>query len=260
MDLKKAQRLLTKIEAFVDNGNAQELSRLEKDLLKSYVIQLYDALTDEASTVSHEHEKLSESFENRISNKEVTPKTIVQPPKEIDIPKVETSIPRYHEPVINTPKEQPVEAEVSVPVIQRINTVVETKSPQYNITEPVEETIPVIKANPSSSAPNEALAKLFELPNTDGMSGRFSHVPIESIESAMGLNERIFTLNELFGGDKVLFDTTCSALNKLNSFADARTLLMAGPAKQYKWSEPERIKMAEQFIRIVSRRYPKSVS
>jgi len=257
MDLKKAQRLLTKIEAFVDNGNAQELSRLEKDLLKSYVIQLYDALTDEASTVTHEHEKQSESFENKISNKEVSPKTVIQPPKEFEIPKVETTIPRYHEPVINTPKEQPVEAEVSVPVIQKTNTVVETITPQY---EPVKETIQVSKANPSSSAPNEGLAKLFELPNTDGMSGRFSHVPIDSIESAMGLNERIFTLNELFGGDKSLFDSTCSTLNKFSSFAEARTMLMAGPAKQFKWSEPERIKMAEQFIRIVSRRYPKSVS
>jgi len=260
MDLKKAQRLLTKIEAFVDNGNAQELSRLEKDLLKSYVIQLYDALTDEASTVTHEHEKQSESFENRISNKEVSPKSVVQPPKEIEVPKAETSIPRFHEPVINTPKEQPVEAEVFVPVVQKSNTVVETKSPQYEIAEPVKETIQVSKANPSSSTSNEGLVKLFELPNVDSMSGRFSHVPIESIESAMGLNERIFTLNELFGGDKALFDTTCSALNKLSSFAEARTMLMSGAAKQFKWSEPERIKMAEQFIRIVSRRYPKSVS
>ena len=259
MDLKKAQRLLTKIEAFVDNGNAQELSRLEKDLLKSYVIQLYDALTEESSTVHHEHEKQSESFENKISNKEVSPKSVIQPPKEFEVPKEEKSIPHFHEPVINIPKEKPLEAEVSIPVVQKSSTVVETKSPQY-MSEPFNEIIHPPKSNPVSSSSNEGLVKLFDLPNIDNMSGRFSHVPIESIESAMGLNERIFTLNELFGGDKGLFDSTCSALNKLNSFAEARTLLMAGPAKQYKWSEPERLKMAEQFIRIVSRRYPKSIS
>ena len=51
MDLTKAQRLLNKIQAFLDNGNGHELSRLEKDLLKSYVQQLYEAVTsDEIST------------------------------------------------------------------------------------------------------------------------------------------------------------------------------------------------------------------
>ena len=47
MDLTKAQRLLNKIQAFLDNGNGQELSRLEKDLIKSYVQQLYDAVTSD---------------------------------------------------------------------------------------------------------------------------------------------------------------------------------------------------------------------
>ena len=42
MDLTKAQRLLLKIQAFIDNGNGNDISRLEKDLMKSYIIQLYD--------------------------------------------------------------------------------------------------------------------------------------------------------------------------------------------------------------------------
>src|SRR5699024_4661679 len=102
--------------------------------------------------------------------------------------------------------------------------------------------------------------KLFESAKSDDISGRFSHVPIPSIESAMGLNERIFTLNDLFGGNKSLFDATCAKLNNLNSFSDAKDLLIAGPTKDYNWASPKRTKMAEQFIRIVARRYPKTGS
>jgi hypothetical protein len=104
----------------------------------------------------------------------------------------------------------------------------------------------------------EELSKLFELPNADDVSGRFTHVPIANIESALGLNERIFTLNELFGGNRGLFDTTCAELNALQSYAEAKSLLMRGPARQFRWTDPERIKMAEHFVRIVARRYPKN--
>lgn len=254
MDFKKAQRLLTKIEAFLDNGNPQDLSRLEKDLMRSYVIQLYEALAEEGETIQ-EQEKPIEFIEYKMPKREAAPKTEVPQAKEIEIPK-----PSFQDQGITTPKEKPVEIVAPVQQTQRPVQPVETKSFQYHVTEPIKETIHDSKSNQSSADVNEGLAKLFELSKTDDMSGRLSHVPIASIESAMGLNERIFTLNELFGGDKSLFDSTCIALNNLTSFAEARKMLMTGPARDFKWSEPQRIKMAEQFIRIVSRRYPKSIS
>ena len=47
MDLTKAQRLLIKIQTFLDQGNGHELSRLEKDLLKTYIQQLYDTVNND---------------------------------------------------------------------------------------------------------------------------------------------------------------------------------------------------------------------
>ena len=120
--------------------------------------------------------------------------------------------------------------------------------------------MPTHKQRVSTGDQDDPLYKLFDLQKSDEVGSRFTHIPISSIESAMGLNERIFTLNELFGGDKGLFDAWCAKLNSLNSFSEAKDVLIAGPAKDFKWAEPERIKMAEQFIRIVSRRYPKSSS
>src|SRR5688572_2605506 len=96
MDLAKAQRLLIKIQAFLDNGNVHELSRLEKDLIKSYVQQLYDAVTSEDGSV--QDQKPAESTFQKSQKTEPIPKT------EVHTPKVETPSPR----VTEVPKSEPV--------------------------------------------------------------------------------------------------------------------------------------------------------
>jgi hypothetical protein len=272
MDLIKAQRLLNKIQAFLDNGNGHELSRLEKDLIKSYVQQLYDAVTMEDQT--HDAGKAIETPLHK--GHRIEPTLKVEPPviHPVDPPKTEPfkqSHTEYTPPVIkhepqvypdissSDTKEKNIEEEAPKEET-KYTPVHEPKMFEFKPIEPVKENMTTSKPFVSTNNNDEALNKLFEVQKADEMGSRFSHVPIASIESAMGLNERIFTLNELFGGDKGLFDAWCTKLNSLNSFAEAKNVLMAGPAKDFKWADPERIKMAEQFIRIVSRRYPKSTS
>lgn len=247
MNLTKAQRLLIKIQAFLETGSENELSRLEKDLMKSYIIQLYDAVTSEEKENVPDLPRFVET---------PTPKVhIVEPPPVYvpEMPKVEPV--RYipPDPIVAKVKEIPVE--LSTPAVEPV--VMPPKPTHFPVAEPVKEAYPVYKPIPLPTDTVEAIEKLFDLPVNEDLPGRFSHVPIESIESAMGLNERIFTLNELFGGNKGLFDATCTQLNALPSFSEAKTLLMNGPARQFKWSDPERLKMAEEFIRIIVRRYPK---
>ncbi|HUR29931.1 MAG TPA: hypothetical protein VMZ69_00795 [Saprospiraceae bacterium] len=272
MDLIKAQRLLNKIQAFLDNGNGHELSRLEKDLIKSYVQQLYDAVTleDVHAQDSNKQTDTSTHKTHRIEPLLNVETPVVHP---VEPPKTETFKPSYTEyipPVIKPEleiysdysssgtKEKDVEPEAPKPETKS-TPVHETKLFDFKTTEPIKEDVPIYKPHVFDSGHDEELNKLFDLQKSDEGS-RFSHVPIASIESAMGLNERIFTLNELFGGDKGLFDAWCTKLNSLTSFAEAKNVLMSGPAKDFKWADPERIKMAEQFIRIVSRRYPKSAT
>ena len=276
MDLKKSQRLLHKIQAFIDDGNGQELSRLEKDLIKSYVVQLYDAITStEETPVVHEHHKPIEPLipkkvkeepevkyepvTHRVPEYKPEPKqeyTRPEPPKREEIVEEEIVFSAYKPPV---QKEKPVEVEIPQAEMKYAPPKTESKPFEYKAPEIVKETIEVPKTNTHQAPQPESLTKLFDLNKSDDAS-RFSHIPIASIESAMGLNERIFTLNELFGGDKALFDSTCYTLNNLSSFSEAKNVLMDGPAKEYKWADPERVKMAEHFIRLVARRYPKSGS
>ncbi len=286
MDMTKAQRLLNKIQAFLDDGNSHELSRLEKDLLKSYVQQLYEAVISDEHTSLPDQSKPSETqfhkshkeefpkVEQTITRKTEAPKAETpktetpkaEPPKTVyseympPVPKTETSAPVYSDYIPPAAKEKPAEAKA--PRTEMVETIppVESKPYQAYVPEPLKETLRTTKPPVSSPESPDALSKLFDLQKSEEMSSRFGHVPIASIESAMGLNERIFTLNELFGGDKGLFDAWCTKLNNLHSFAEARNVLMSGPARDFKWTDPQRVKMAEQFIRIVSRRYPKSAT
>ncbi|HJW31587.1 MAG TPA: hypothetical protein VJ508_20320, partial [Saprospiraceae bacterium] len=252
MDRIKSQRLLLKIQALLETNAGQELSRLEKDLLKSYILQLYEAVQDESALPSEPKSKMEESaMKSRIE-----PSKPEKPIVQITEPVVET--PSVSIPEIKPVKPVDVPIEINYPKPDVVS-VPKDETRTDIIREPVKEVVrtyapPIVK----DVRHEDALVNLFERQNADDMSGRFSHVPITDIESAMGLNERIFTLKELFGGDRSLFEATCAKLNNLHSFAEARTLLLNGPARDFKWGDIERIKMAEQFIRIVSRRYPKS--
>jgi hypothetical protein len=250
MDLIRAQHLLTKIQAFIEDGHSNSLSRLEKDLMKSYVIQLYDALSSDAQSKTPDVVKAPEMPAQKFHQPETppihTPKPVVQPeekfvfePEVKEVPQIvpETKVPVV-EPVITArkPEPKPVYAEHTEPVLKVVH------QPE------------TIQTHQDANA---ELSKLFAMPFGDDSSGILSRAPVASIEAALGLNERIFTLNELFGGNKSLFDSTCAELNNLHSYEEASSLLLRGPARQFDWSDPARIKMAEHFIRIVARRYPR---
>jgi len=245
MDLNRAQHLLTKIQAFLENGNGKALSRLETDLLKSYVIQLYDVLSDEVSAIKqHDIVRAPEMPSSKITYPDLPPiyatKPFVQEPEVIEVPKV---VP-----------------EIKVPVVEPVITIhhPEPKPIHVAVPEPVLKVVHQPETTHSYKEASAELRKLFDAPFADEVSGLSSKVPVANIESALGLNERIFTLNELFGGNKSLFDATCAELNLLHSYHEATDLLLEGPAKQFDWSDPTRIKMAEHFIRIVARRYPRN--
>ena len=249
MDLIKAQRLLVKIQAFLDNAPGKEISRLEKDLIKSYIQQLYEAISEEEKQV---------------------PAEVVKPP-EVQLPKVQKFEP-VHIPVeesrpetVKQPLtwETPVKMEVPEPQVVAMPVDIPVPLPKVEpmpIKEEVKEhVVTALKVTPErqeAGALADTLKKLFEAATAD--DSRFGHVPVSNIEAALGINDRIFTLNGLFEGDKPMFDATCAALNDLRSFTEATELLIHGPASRYNWTDPEKVKMAEHFIRIVYRRYPKS--
>jgi chemotaxis protein histidine kinase CheA len=99
--------------------------------------------------------------------------------------------------------------------------------------------------------------ELFQIKESSELSERLSRLPITDIWSAMGLNERIFTQNELFDGDAESFQKTVKELNECQTFEEAQELLAYGPIENFDWAAAERRNIAKNFIRLVKRKYSK---
>ena len=117
--------------------------------------------------------------------------------------------------------------------------------------EPVSEVVE-IKSEPIQT---ERYKELFTFKKVEDLSEQLDSTPISSIQKAMGLNERILTQNELFGGDKNSFDNALQRLNSLDRFEDARNYLSEELIPQYDWMDEKRIKKAQWFIKLIKRKY-----
>ncbi|RMF20426.1 MAG: hypothetical protein D6765_16895, partial [Bacteroidetes bacterium] len=109
-------------------------------------------------------------------------------------------------------------------------------------------------ATSTTEYPAEAEA-LFEIPPAKELSEKLSMAPIRDLRKAMGLNEKIFTINELFGGDKELYENAILMLNELDNFEQAKAYLLENMVLKFGWTTKDKKKKARNFINLVRRRY-----
>jgi hypothetical protein len=120
---------------------------------------------------------------------------------------------------------------------------------------PAEEEVAEVVEEIPQPAYDEVLLSLFESANSTELSDKLSSLPIQDIKKAIGINDRIFTINELFGGDKELFNSTVEQLNGMDTFEQAKNYLLEHIAVQNEWSREDNIKKAKRFVKIVKRRF-----
>lgn len=102
---------------------------------------------------------------------------------------------------------------------------------------------------------SEELEELFTIEGIKDVSDRLRMQPISDMNRCMGINERIFTIRELFGGDDNLFNTTMDHLNTLSDYDTAKDYLASGVATTHEWIDVSKTKKAGNFIKLVYRRY-----
>lgn len=102
---------------------------------------------------------------------------------------------------------------------------------------------------------DEVVLSIFDTSSSSELSDKLSSMPIADIKRAIGLNDRIFTINELFGGDKDLFNNTVEQLNMFESFDQARDYLLEHIAIKYNWAKEDNAKKAKRFVKVVKRRF-----
>jgi len=138
---------------------------------------------------------------------------------------------------------------VEVPVTAE--PVVQTPPP---IPDPIPEPINIPK--PASVGPSVStkVASLFQFDEVTEISQKLSQSPIKDLKKAIGINEKILTVNELFGKNSGFYDEIITRLNDSSNFEEAKNILVQ-VADQNDWASDGLKKKAIIFIKKVRRRY-----
>lgn len=242
MDFKKFDLLLKKINTLKQNMDlsGDDVSELEVDLLKNYIRLLYEVVALSGDDVPKHTPKVKPAemvAEKSGFSEPEPPKTvIIREEKPIEVVHVTETVREVAPP--------PKAPEIVAPVVQKSEV-------------PVEQKVPVVA--PTLVKELEIPAELSDIFSTDtstDLSDKLGSAPLEDIKKAIAINDRILTINDLFGGSKELFDETVTFVNKATSFEEAKNWIIQHVAIKNKWGNADRKGKAKHFIKLVRRRLP----
>ncbi len=125
---------------------------------------------------------------------------------------------------------------------------------------PVVEAVEPVAAKIVTAVEEEAnispeINNLFSLETGNEISDKLSMSPIKDVAKAMNINERIFTIKELFGGNQETFTTTMSKLNGFSNYEEATKYLSEEIVEGNGWLDPSKAKKVKTFMKLVARKY-----
>jgi len=246
MDLQKAKKLLDKINSLysgMENDADGSIATIEKDLMRSYVRQFYEVFLDNnAPSVAPKKVK------RKVEVIKATPKpTPPSPAPKRPKPRVIELSEEVQEFIAETP---PPPTPAPIPRVVTPSPPPPKPTPVY--VPPPPAPAPVPKVNLSD---NEEVLELFEEKKATDIAAKLSSMPVSDLTKAMGLNERILTVNELFGGDANEFKKVMTDLNKLRTFDEAKQYLAANVVEKYGWTKRNKKSKAKVLIKTIRRRY-----
>jgi hypothetical protein len=247
MNLAQTKIYLEKIIALYKSMSADErnISPIERDLMLSYIRQLYETCLDNTPSVS-----AAAQTPAPVKPTPAPPK--VEAPRAVEAPKVEVPVappPRFTPPpVVEAPQYVAPPPPPPPPVVEPPRYVAPApESPRYVAPPP---------PPPPAPEPPPRHSRATHAPSS-GVSAedRIANVAIPDLTKAFGFNDRLLMQNELFLGNKTAFDETLKDLNNSSSFDTARAFL-ADLAVRNNWNlNGERQKHAKAFIKLVRRRF-----
>lgn len=146
--------------------------------------------------------------------------------------------------------------EVSHQVLPDINHArEESRGKAAPITDQSLEEVPEVSDPDDYAAISPALAAVFTKKEATDLSAQLSLSPIKDLTKAMSINEKIFTVNELFAGNQGEFNSCLAKLNSLSNYEEAVSYLSKEVAGQFGWDDEGRFNKVEQFMILVQRRF-----
>ena len=234
MNLDKTTSALKKINRLLEIiGDSGDTSETEQDLLKAYVKDLYKAVSD------------GESLEQSVLH---TQQSAVDPkPKEVTPVVAAAPIPSAPLPEVVSNETPPAAVTKNVPP---------TSVPPVAVPETAAAAVaPSDSASTTSSPTSSSHGDLFDLEQGSELSDVLSSTPVNDLTKVFSINERILTVNELFGGNNEEFKNILVALNGLGSYEEATSVLSRSVASKYSWNSESKHKKAKKFLKLVHRRY-----
>jgi len=224
MNTQQAQILIDKINALWRSMNATpgQISSIERDLMRSYIRDLYEAFSLEAQAPTTTN--ISTNPPPPIKDPRVEKPVENTPPPVIETKSVDEPLPPT---VIPPPPPKPMETPVSVPGVG-------------------------VKSNPS----DKRFDSLFKAPTSEDLSDKLSRQPITELNKAFTINDRILYINDLFGKDHNVFSEIILALDRFQDLTQAK-MVLTELADQYHWLDEARVETAQSFVQLVQRRYLK---
>lgn len=238
MDFNKVKSQIKKISRTIELIEADgEITKLEVELLKDYIKRLYELTILEGESTGEPKPMTSKS------KVEAEPYTNGTTSKKVDSPKPKVAKIVQEKVDLPEPPVSPVE------VKEEIAEVIVEEKPS--------EKAPEIASKPQKAkktVPSEIMA-LFEEKEAKELSEKLSKMAIKDIEKSMSINEKIFTINELFNGNSQEFKSCLAKVNQMTSYQEAIDYLSLEVATPYDWAEKEKRKKAIKFIHLVSRKF-----
>ena len=87
------------------------------------------------------------------------------------------------------------------------------------------------------------------------LADKLSLQPIDDIFKSMSINERIFTVNELFNGREDIFKSCLQALNAATNIEDAKKILVDSAVIPFNWNDPKKVKKVGKFVQLFYRKF-----
>lgn len=235
MQVKRSLKLLTKIndvfKHIIDEGDA--LSALERQLLKNYIIDLYDAVNEETS------ETAPDTSNNHVEKPSIT-KSVreVTEPKPVQI--VVPAQPTKPKPTTVEPPKATVYAEQSgVPLSAATQESVQAATAEVKTT-----------ATVATTTKEGALDSFYTSIDAEIKSGHLGQTLIKDLKKSIGLNDKLRYANDLFAGNQSKLLETLDLVNQ-ESDRDKIKSHLNDLAEEFNWTSPTRTKTLTHFLHLI---------
>lgn len=268
MNFSKLRKKLSKLNNLLSSleNSGETPNKIERDLVKNYILDLYE------TAIYHHDESYVATTENKTENKEGKVQTFqttlntspaISPEKEpkVSLPKpiriaVEERFEKQESIIASNPEEKEArfafveEPEIKIAAEATIHSAPEVENGHaQNVSAKSTENLPFSNGN------TKIAEELFLLEVGMEVSDKLANLPLKTLKGAVGINDKILLVNQLFKGDMGKYNEMIDTIDKMGSFQQAKSFIQSEIVTKYNWADEDKANTAKGFIRLINRRF-----